>query len=87
MKRSYQALDFFAVDDLLSLQRPLTQLLASLDDSILAAGSEAYAGALAYYQAVKGAARMKVPGAEVIADDLRQRFPGRGRGRPTEAPG
>jgi hypothetical protein len=45
---------------------------------MLAAGSEAYGAALAYYQAVKGA--------EAIANDLGQRFPGRPRPHRGEAP-
>lgn len=78
--------DLQAVDDLISLQRPLAQLVAGLEDTILATGSEAYGAALAYYQAVKGAARMKVQGAEAIANDLRERFPGRPRARQGNAP-
>ncbi len=78
--------DLQAVDILASMQRPLGQLLAGLDDSVLAAGSEVYSGALAYYQAVKGAARARVQGAETIANDLRKRFPGRARTRSGEAP-
>ncbi len=53
---------------------------------MLAAGSEVYGAALAYYQAVKGAARARVQGAEAIANDLRERFPGRPRARGGEAP-
>lgn len=45
--------DLKAVDDLGSPQRPLAQLLAGLEDSMLAAGSEAYSAALGYYQAVR----------------------------------
>jgi len=71
---------------LTGLQRSLAQPMAALDDSTLAAGSEAYSAALAYYQAVKGAARMKVQGAEAIANDLGERFPGRPRPRQSEAP-
>jgi hypothetical protein len=79
------ARDLRAVEDLLSLQRPLAQIAAGLDDAILAAGSEAYGAALGYYQAVKGAARAGVTGAEAIAADLGQRFPGRPRARGGEA--
>jgi len=69
--------DLGAVDRLGEFLRPLSQLAAGLDDSMMAAGSEAYATALAYYQAVKVAARLRVPGAEAIAADLGERFPGR----------
>jgi hypothetical protein len=78
--------DLGAVDVLVNLQRPLDQLLAGLDDSVLTAGSEVYSAALAYYQAVKGAARARVQGAEAIANDLGERFPGRRRARGAEAP-
>lgn len=77
--------DLGTVELLNRLQRPLAQIAANLDDSIMAAGGEAYAAALAYYQAVKGAARARVPGAQPIADDLAQRFPGRGAGRKPQA--
>ena len=43
------------------------------------AGHEAYESALAFYNAVKVAARNNVPGAKVIYEDLSQRFPGAGR--------
>jgi hypothetical protein len=78
--------DIQAVDDLSTLQRPLAQLVTGLEDSMLAAGSEAYGAALAYYQAIKGAARARVQGAEAIANDLGQRFPGRPRPHRGEAP-
>ena len=78
--------DLNAVDTLLSLLRPLTQVTDMLDDSALLAGSEAYAAALSYYQAVKGAARSGVPGAQSIAEDLSQRFPGRPSNATTPAP-
>ena len=68
--------DLGAVDFLNSLQRPLAQIVANLDDSVTAAGTEAYLAALAYYVAVKGAARALIPGAQPIADDLGQRLPG-----------
>ncbi len=45
--------DLGAVDILNSLQRPLAQIVANLDDSVMAAGTEAYLAALTYYVAVK----------------------------------
>jgi hypothetical protein len=44
---------------------------------MMLAGSEAYIAALAYYNSVKQAAKMNVPGARAIYDDLSKRFPGR----------
>jgi hypothetical protein len=70
--------DMAAVDVLQSLQRPLTQISSLVDDSLTLAGSEAYTAALVCYQAIKGAAKMKLPGAEAVAEDLAQQFAGRG---------
>lgn len=46
-----------------------------LDDTMMLAGSEAYVAALAFYNAVKGVGRANVPGAALIYEDLRGRFP------------
>ena len=61
-----------------SLQQPVSQIADMLDDSLALSGSEAYAAALAYYQSIKTAAKMNVPGAATIADDLAARFAGQG---------
>lgn len=62
---------------LLSLARPLRALLEKIEDTAMLASSEAYLAALLFYQAVKAAAKMGVPGAQPIYDDLKGRFPGR----------
>ncbi|MEL6560634.1 MAG: hypothetical protein AAFQ94_20750 [Bacteroidota bacterium] len=66
--------DIEAVDDLNNIIRPINQLKERLDDSILLSGSEAYVAALAYYNTVKVGAKMNVPGAKAIANDLKKRF-------------
>lgn len=71
--------DLDAVQDLLQIFRPLEQLYENLDDTMTLAGSEAYVAALAFYNSVRLAEKMKVPGAKVIADDLRMRFAGQGK--------
>ena len=76
--------DLGAVDDLAGLHRVLAPIVDGLDDSMLAAGSEAYGAALSYYQAVKGAARARIQGAQAIADDLGRRFPGGPRNGPPQ---
>jgi len=48
-----------------------------LDDTMLLCGSEAYVAVLAFYSYLKGAAKMNVPGAKTIYDDLSNRFPRR----------
>jgi hypothetical protein len=85
MRAPYVELDEFArawetVELMFAMQRPLRLVTGLLDDSLLLAGSETYTAALACYQVVKGAARLKVPGAATVAADLGQRFPGRSKG-------
>jgi hypothetical protein len=53
---------------------PVANLSSMLDDTMMQAGHEAYESALAFYNAVKIAAKNNVPGAKVIYDDLSQRF-------------
>jgi hypothetical protein len=69
-------LDFEAVRTLRELSQELGPLAASLEDSMVLSGSEAYQGALLFYGAVKAAAKAKAPRAEVIYEDLASRFPG-----------
>ncbi|MBI1768035.1 MAG: hypothetical protein HY015_07800 [Bacteroidetes bacterium] len=71
--------DLDAVESLLQLFRPLEQLYQNLDDTMTLSGSEAYVAALAFYNSVKVAAKMKVPGAKAIAEDLSLRFAGQGK--------
>ncbi|MDR0421445.1 MAG: hypothetical protein LBH72_00330 [Proteiniphilum sp.] len=52
------------------------QLSDSIDDTMMAAGSDAYRTALVFYNAVKVAATQNVPGAKEIYADLKARFPG-----------
>jgi len=51
--------------------------LAKLNDTSLAAGSEAYSAALVFYNTVKSAQKTNVSGAESLYNELKQRFPGR----------
>ena len=50
------------------------QLRSDLEDTIMLAGSEAYAASLMYYGSVQMAAKSGQPGARPILEDLRQRF-------------
>jgi hypothetical protein len=52
------------------------QLHESVDDTTKVAGSEAYQFALVFYNSVKMAARQDIPGAKVIYEELKKRFPG-----------
>jgi hypothetical protein len=67
-------IDVDATAALLQMERPMEQLNKSLSHTVMLCGSEAYIAALAFYNSVKQAAKMKVPGAEPIANDLGERF-------------
>jgi len=62
----------------------LTNDLSS--DTTLLSGSEAYVAALSYYNSVKNAAKMNVPGAKAIYDDLKKRFENKGPSTPPDTP-
>ena len=53
-------------------------LASLLNDTMMLAGSEAYVAALAYYNSVKLANKMNIPGAKVIYETLKKRFEGQG---------
>ena len=64
--------DIEAIETLNGLVRPLRQTVSNLEDSIMLAGSEAYTASLSYYNNLKQALKMGVPGAESIYNDLKQ---------------
>lgn len=66
--------DFEAFGQLSLLLRHAQQLAGSLDDSAMRAGTECYSNALCYYNSVKQATKMDVPGAKSIYNDLNPRF-------------
>lgn len=68
------AIDLKAVNDLTQVYREVDQLCRGLNDTIMQSGSEAFAEALAYYNAVKQAAKMNRPAAKAIYEDLKKRF-------------
>lgn len=68
--------DLDAVETLKQVFIPLKQVIDMVDDTMLLSGSEAYIGALAYYNYIKGASKAGVPGTQVIYEDLKKRFPG-----------
>ena len=57
-----------------NVQQVLLPMAGALDDTNRAAGNEAWEAALKFYQAAQMAAEMNVPGADVIAADLGERF-------------
>ena len=72
--------DLATAQQLEGLAEQLAQLESLVRDSAMVAGSEAHEGALVLYRAVKAAARAGAPGADVVRDDLGERFVRRGRG-------
>ena len=78
--------DVAAFGVLRSLQQPISQLTDMLDDSLALTGSDAMTAALAYYQSVKTANKLNVPGAATITDDLATRFAGQGVRAPGKVP-
>ena len=76
--------DVKAVTELSKILKPLKQLLEKIDDTTMLSGSEAYADALIFYNAVKSASRADVPGMKTIYEDLQTRFPGRGKSTPPD---
>ena len=59
--------------DILQIGTPVNK---NIDNLRIAGGSDVMVAALAYYQSVKRASEMGVPGAKSIYEDLRKRFPG-----------
>ena len=51
-------------------------LMDALEDTLMVVSSEIWMADLAYYQSAREAARRNRPGAELIYNDLKSRFPG-----------
>lgn len=77
--------DLALVNDLKQLLDKSVQLHQMLEDTIMLAGSEAYLGALLYYNNLKGGMRQGIISAEPIYNDLSERFPGRRRANRNQA--
>ena len=65
---------FETIRQIRQIAQPIVDLL---DDTMLLCGSEAYVSVLAFYNYLQGAAKMNVPGAKTIYEDLSTRFPSR----------
>ncbi|MDR2742691.1 MAG: hypothetical protein LBB98_11150 [Treponema sp.] len=68
--------DFADAHGLWSLLTLIRQLEEAVEDTVMAAGSEAFHAALAFYHNVQIAAKDDIPGAKSICEDLKTRFPG-----------
>ena len=56
------------------IEMQFASLLEKVSDTNMAAGSEAYVTALTLYNSIKAAAKVNVPGADVLANELGERF-------------
>lgn len=70
-------IDLNAFETIRQIRQVAQPIFDMLDDTMLLCGSEAYVAVLAFYAYLKGAAKMNVPGAKTILDDLSARFPSR----------
>lgn len=66
--------DMKVTEQLIPLLRVVRAMKDGLDDTTMEAGAESYVNALGYYNSVKQAAKMNVPGAKSIYEDLKKRF-------------
>ena len=69
-------IDLNGMNELHEYHTPVNQLASMLNDSMMLAGSEAYVTALAFYKNVKNAAKMNIPGAKEVNEELSRRFKG-----------
>ena len=74
MDKAELAADMKVWEQLIPILRTIKKMAVALDDTVMEAGSENYSNAFAYYNSVKSAARMNMPCAKVIYDDLQKRF-------------
>lgn len=71
--------DWEAVTARLPIFRTVQQLENNLSDTVMLTGSEAFEGSLSYYNSVKLGAKMNVPNAKTIYEDLSKRFEAQGK--------
>jgi hypothetical protein len=76
--------DVNAVSLLREFYVPLSQLTKKVHDTMTLAGSEAYVSGLTYYGTSKEGVKRKLPNAVLIAEELKQRFPGRNKPKKEE---
>ena len=79
-------IDFSAFRDLRGFIRLIDQVYTNMQDTSMLAGSESDGFARAYYGAVGQAAKMGVPNAQAIYDDLSIRYEAQRAGRPKKQP-
>lgn len=66
--------DLKLFNNLQNIAKEVDRLADMINDTRIAAGSDAYVAALSIYNSVKQAAKMNVPGTKAILDDLKTAF-------------
>ena len=61
--------DFALTQELNNILKQISTLQRAIEDTTMVAGSEAYNAALVFYNSVKGASRVNVPGSEAVYND------------------
>jgi hypothetical protein len=67
------------------IEAKLQQLYEMFDDTFVLLGHDLFTNSIAFYNAVKTAAKNNVPGSTTIYQDLKQQFPGGGKKTVTPA--
>ncbi len=70
--------DLTLFNNLQNIAREINRLADMVNDTRIAAGTDAYVSALSLYNSVKQASKMNVPGTKPIFDDLKKAFEGQG---------
>lgn len=68
-------IDYVVATGIVGVLNRLRRLLQMLDDTSLAAGSEAYQASLAFYSSLLVASKANIPGAKTLYTELKERFP------------
>lgn len=66
--------DLILFSNLQNLAREVNRLADMLNDTRIAAGTDAYVASLSIYNSAKQAAKMNIPGTQAIVDDLKKAF-------------
>jgi hypothetical protein len=74
--------DFQLYLDIIGILQMLKPLVASLEDTELAVGTEAYYAILAYYTNTRNAQDRNSPGARGLYTDMKEKYPSLSTGRP-----
>lgn len=67
------------------VEAKLQQIYEMFDDTFVLLGHDLFTNSIAFYNAVKTAAKNNVPGSSSIYQDLKQQFPGGGKKKETPA--